>query len=91
MLKKVGANIAMILLFVAVILVSVLYVLGKVRYNKCVTTLKNDTYEIFESLERDLIAEKEKNCKEFVNKYTMIGANERIEDFMASEFSASFK
>ena len=50
LLKNVGANIAMILLFVAVILVSVLYVLGKVRYNRCVTTLKNDTYEIFESL-----------------------------------------
>ena len=50
LLKSVGANIVMILLFVAVILVSVLYVLGKVRYNRCVTTLKNDTYEIFESL-----------------------------------------
>ena len=93
LLKSVGANLAMILLFVAVMLVSVLYVLGKVRYNRCITVLKNDTYELFESLERDLVAEKEKNCREFVSKYTLIGANERIDDFtgMGSEFSASFK
>ena len=93
LLRSVGANLAMILLFVAVILVSVFYVLGKVRYNRCVTALKNETYAMFESLERDFIAEKEKSCKDFVNRYTLIGANERIDDLAGtgSEFSASFK
>ena len=50
LLKSVGANLVMVILFVSVVLVSVAYVLGKVRYNKCVTVLKNDTYELFESL-----------------------------------------
>ena len=50
LLKSVGANLAMILLFVGVMLVSALYVLCKVRYNRCITVLKNDTYELFESL-----------------------------------------
>lgn len=44
LLKSVGVSLPMILLFVAVMLVSVMYVLGKVKYNKCVTMLKNDTY-----------------------------------------------
>jgi hypothetical protein len=55
LVKNVSVSLPMMLLFVAVVLISILYVLGKVIFNMRITRLKNYTYDLFESLERDLI------------------------------------
>ena len=50
LLKNVSVSLAMILILLAVFLISLFYVIGKAMMNMRVTRLKNEAYEIFESL-----------------------------------------
>lgn len=52
MLRNVGVSLPMIFIFLAIFLISALYVVGKVLLNIRVTRLKNQTYDLFESLGR---------------------------------------
>lgn len=91
MLKSVGVSLPMILIFVAIFLISALYVWGKVLLNIRVTRLKNDTYDLFESLTRELVEEKERNCREFISKYTLINSGDANDEHLLSDHSASFR
>jgi hypothetical protein len=91
LLGNVGVSLPMVFVFLAVLLISGLYVVGKVLLNFRVSRLKNTTYDIFESLPRELVQEKEKNCRDFIAKYTLID-NDGAEDAqLLSDHSGTFK
>jgi hypothetical protein len=87
LLKNVSVSLTMILILLGILLISGLYVFVKVVLNIRVTRLKNDTYELFESLTGQLVEEKERNCREFIAKYTIINSPDANDDQLLSEQS----
>jgi len=78
--KRVNTKTAMMLTYAIQILIIVVFVLGMFIFNKKVAKLKNDSYQLFEGMDKQLIKDKEDNCNEFIARYTELKEDEKYDD-----------
>ena len=77
--KRVNTKTAMMLTYAIQILIIVVFVLGMFIFNKGVTKLKNDSYQLFEGLDKQLVKEKENNCNQFIAMYTDFNEDQKYD------------
>jgi len=58
------------MIFITQILIVVVFLLGMLVLSKGVIELKNDSFQLFENLNKQLVKKKEDNCREFIDRYT---------------------